>query len=194
MKKYLPQIRKFGLAILIALFLFGLLNLQYFWKNLSYMIRKPAPQVTQAVDEKGDPNFLTISSIGVKVPVVYVDQKSETVFQKALQSGVVHYPGTALPGQAGNVYIFGHSSDYAWVKSNYKSVFALLPRMKIGDMIQITDADGKIFEYRVTETKVIVPTDLSVLAQDTSKHLLTLQTSYPVGTALKRYLVIAELK
>lgn len=189
------EIKKVGIALLIFIAIFVLANYQYFWQNISFILNKPdSSEMPQVSVEKGESNKLLIASIGVNVPVVYVDERSENIFQAALKNGVVHYPGTALPGQSGNVYIFGHSSDYVWVKSNYKSAFALLPKVAIGDEIVITDQAGKIFHYVVIEKQVVSPNDLSVLKQDESKHLLTLQTSYPIGTALKRYLVIAELK
>jgi len=38
----------------------------------------------------------------------------EADLQKDLISGVSSYPGTALPGAAGNALVAGHSSNYAW--------------------------------------------------------------------------------
>lgn len=137
---------------------------------------------------------LTIPSLGITTPVVYVNQVSEKSFQLGLQKGVVQYPGTALPGQLGNMYIFGHSSDYRWAKGNYKTIFAKLPNIKVGAEVMITDGAGKSYKYRVTGTVVAKATDVKYLSQQAyKKKLLTLQTSYPIGTALKRYLVFTEL-
>jgi LPXTG-site transpeptidase (sortase) family protein len=100
-----------------------------------------------------------------------------------------------MPGEVGNVYIFGHSSDYAWSKGNYKHAFALLPKIKNGAEIKLTDEKGFSYTYLVTRQGVVGPNDVHVLAQNTNgKKLLTLQTSYPLGTALKRYVVVAELR
>jgi LPXTG-site transpeptidase (sortase) family protein len=146
-------------------------------------------------EEKTEPNTLQIQALGVKAPLVYVNQVSEEIFQKALETGVVHYPGTALPGQIGNCYIFGHSSDYLWSQGKYKSIFVNLPQIKQGDWIEVTDSEGSRFTYEVYEVLVVKPTDLGQLSQETGeKKILTLQTSYPIGTALKRFLVKAELK
>lgn len=140
------------------------------------------------------PDRLTIESLGIDVPIIYIDQKNEKTYQAALKKGVVHFPGTALPGEPGNVYIFGHSSDYSWSKNPYRTVFALLTKIKIGEVIQISDGQGRIYYYRVTGTKIISPKDTSVLdQQDNKKKLLTLQTSYPLGTALRRFIVFAEM-
>lgn len=137
---------------------------------------------------------LSIPSLKISAPVVYVTERSEKVFQLGLQQGVVQYPGTALPGQLGNMYIFGHSSDYRWSKGSYKTVFAKLPNIKIGSEIIITDGSGKAYKYKAISTVIALPTETKYLSQyKYERRLLTVQTSYPVGTALKRFLVQAEL-
>ncbi len=137
---------------------------------------------------------LAIPRLGIDAPIVESAARSEEAFQRALQNGVVHFPDTALPGQPGNAYFFGHSSDYLWSAGAYKTVFAKLPSVRIGDEIEVTDASGTPYLYIVTGTKIVTPKDLSVLSQgDGVKKILTLQTSYPVGTAFKRFIVIAEL-
>lgn len=142
----------------------------------------------------GDPDMITIPDRSIVTPVIYVDAATEEVFQEALTNGVVHYPGTALPGEPGNPYIFGHSSDYFWKPGNYKEVFKALVDIPLDTEIHITNSQGELFVYRVIETKIVGPKEVSVLDQfDYERTMLTLQTSYPIGTALKRYIVVAEL-
>lgn len=177
---------------------FGLLNYQYFWAQVNFFVSPPPVQSPTAlpptVNEKGEPNQLSIPSLGIKAPIVYAQEANEKVFQAALTNGVAHYPGTAAIGQAGNAYIFGHSSDFVFSKGHYKTVFALLPKIKIGDEVMVSDHAGQIYTYRIFETTVVAPTDIHYLSQDTGgKAILTVQTSYPVGTALKRFLARAEL-
>jgi LPXTG-site transpeptidase (sortase) family protein len=137
---------------------------------------------------------LSISSLNLLVPVIYVEQANEDSFQAGLKNGVVHYPGTPNPGEYGNVYIFGHSSDYWWSNGKYRTVFAILPRIKIGAEILLSNHSGKVYTYKVTESKVVAASDTHYLGQyDYKSRLLTLQTSWPIGTALKRYVVLAEL-
>ena len=141
------------------------------------------------------PDRLVIQSIGLEVPLVYVDETNEGVFQRGLERGVVHYPDTALPGELGNAYYFGHSSDYVFKKGKYKTVFATLPKVELGDKIYITNHDGRQFGYEVIDKLIVDSQDVSVLSQgDYDKRRLTLQTSWPLGTALKRYVVVAEIK
>lgn len=185
-------------AVAVSVFLLGLGVLFYPYLVARLKPIKPLPEavvdVTAAV-EMGEPNRVIIAHLGIDAPLIYIDEHGEAAYQDALQHGVVHYPGTALPGQAGNVYIFAHSSDLAWAKGEYKTVFAKLPQMNNGDEIVLTGQDGVIYRYTVIERKVVGPKDLSVLDQgDGSRSLLSLQTSYPLGTALQRYIVIGELQ
>jgi sortase (surface protein transpeptidase) len=35
---------------------------------------------------------------------------------KELEKGVIRYPGSAKPGEDGASFIFGHSSNFPWIK------------------------------------------------------------------------------
>jgi LPXTG-site transpeptidase (sortase) family protein len=69
----------------------------------------------------------------------------------------------------------------------------LLPKIVLDDEIIVNDEVGTAFRYRVVKTLVVKPDELWVLDQPVDRKLLTLQTSYPIGTALRRYIVQAEL-
>ncbi|OGE76169.1 MAG: hypothetical protein A3C85_01755 [Candidatus Doudnabacteria bacterium RIFCSPHIGHO2_02_FULL_48_21] len=184
------------LIIILAAVVYVAMNFDFFRKNIEYKIKKETGQSVEIPNprEKMQPNQLLIPALSIETPVLYAERVDEDHFQELLIEGVVHYPGTAKIGEPGNMYIFGHSSDNVWAKGNYKTVFALLPKIKKGDKIIVSDHLGNKFVYEARETKVVAPDDLSVLDQGQGgKKLLTLQTSYPVGTALKRFVVIAEL-
>ncbi len=187
------------LAIVVAA-IFAFLNNEYLFKQLRYYtgrvfvteqqrenIRRERPVAEQ-------PNQIQIPSLDIVAPIQYVTESNEPVFQAALANGVVHYPGTAEFGAEGNSYIFGHSSDFAFSKGSYKTVFALLPKIEMGAEISVTNKDGDKYIYKVYDKFVVESTDVKQLDQNTKgKRILTLQTSYPIGTALKRYIVKAEL-
>ncbi len=140
------------------------------------------------------PVLLTIKRLGIEAPIAEAATDTEDGYQKALENGIVHFPGTAFPGQYGNAYFFGHSSDYLWNPGSYKTVFEKLPSVQMGDEIVVTDASGTSYTYAVIGTKIVTPQDFSVLSQgDGTRRLLSLQTSYPIGMATKRFIVIAEL-
>lgn len=133
---------------------------------------------------------VTIAKLNVHAPIIYEPSYNETTIQKDLEGGVVHYANTAVPGQAGNVAIFGHSSNDWWEPGNYKFVFVLLDKLVAGDKITV-DYQSKRYTYEVTGNRVVEPTDLSVLAP-TASPTLSLITCTPPGTSWKRLVVTAK--
>jgi sortase A len=143
---------------------------------------------------------LVIPRINKNVPVVGVNNDNlinqkwdglEADIQKALQNGVIHYPGTALPGDKGNIVLTGHSSYYPWDPGRFKDVFALLHQVKLEDKI-VVYFNQKKFLYQVENIKVVHPQDVDVLAR-TNGEKLTLITCTPIGTNLNRLVVTAKL-
>lgn len=196
------KILKIILGVLgIVLLGFVLLNFDYFSQQIQYHVNRTfVTEVQREIrrDEKNivlEANELYIPTLEIRAPIIFIDGVGEEVFQPALEKGIVQYPGTAPVGVVGNTYIFGHSSDFILSKGDYKTVFALLPNIEIGAVIQVTNERGELFEYIVYEKFVAEKTATYLLDQDTKgKKILTLQTSYPIGTALQRYIVKAELK
>lgn len=200
MFKRIKAFKKIAIYFCIFLFVVFLINYNFF-QNQFLGIFKGKKSIYKSASykppkiEKQEPNFIKIPILDIQAPVVYVDEENEEVFQKALESGVVHYPGTANLGEVGNIYIFGHSSDYVWKKGEYKTVFANLPNIKLGDEIKISNSEGLVFNYIVKESFSAPANDTHLLSQETSgKKILTLQTSWPLGTALKRWIVRAEME
>ena len=144
---------------------------------------------------------IIIPKIAKNIPILDVDPINlengrfsdfEADIQKILKKGVVHYPGTAEPGQNGNLFITGHSSYYPWDNGKYKDVFAALHNLKEGDEYYIFDK-GKKYKYVITTRKIVSPYDVSVLDQDYTKKTSTLMTCTPVGTAKNRLILQSEL-
>lgn len=147
-------------------------------------------------------NRIQIASLNINAPIVEPSLGLEAIQNKdwesledqihsALDTGVVHFPGTAEPGQKGNTFLTGHSSNVFWQQSSYNTVFALLPKITVGDEILITYNQTQ-YRYLVADKKEVSPKDVSVLKQGDGKTL-TLVTCIPVGTALKRLVVTATL-
>lgn len=115
----------------------------------------------------------------------------EADIQQSLTNGVVHYPGTAKPGQAGNFFLTGHSSNYQWVHSAYNSIFARLHQLNVGDEYWVY-WNGDKHRYVVRSKKEVSPNDISVLDQPPDERIATLMTCTPVGTTLRRLIVQAQ--
>ena len=179
------------LAITFAV-LFYLINGAAFWKRLRYSATA-APKtpeveapVTPAVIHQ--PRII-IPKLGLDAPVIYNVALGQILTE--LEGGVVHFAATAEPGQIGNAVLFGHSSNYPWAAGEYKTVFALLDKLVVGDDI-ILPYTNQRYRYKVVESKVVRPSEVSVLGK-TSFAQLTLITCYPVGTARNRLVIRAEL-
>ncbi|MFA5009752.1 MAG: class D sortase [Patescibacteria group bacterium] len=134
---------------------------------------------------------IVIPKINVDAPLLYLETTNNTDIIEAIQNGVGHYQGTALPGQNGNVFLTGHSSYYWWSGGKYNQVFALLNKLEAGDLIYLY-YQGNKYIYRVSQSFVVKPEQVEVL-QATTEPILTLMTCTPVGTNLKRLIVRADL-
>lgn len=186
------------IGLFVTLLVFGGLNSQWIAAEWRYRYIKTVAAAAPIIPKTDDgtkiplaPAELKISKIGVDAPII-VDLASTAEYkvQLALRTGVVRYGTTALPGQNGNTVIVGHSSGQVWAPGNYKFVFTLLNKLQDGDLIQV-DYNGTRYIYKVVGEKVVLPTDVTVLAA-TDKPTLTLITCTPVGTSNKRLVVNAE--
>jgi sortase A len=121
----------------------------------------------------------------IRIPKIDVTKAViEGVSVGALKKGPGHYPSTPLPGQPGNAAIAGH-------RTTYGAPFFRLDELAPGDRIEVTTKQGE-FVYRVTETKIVKPSQNEVLAP-TEDNRLTLTTCHPRFSAAQRMIVTAAL-
>jgi sortase A len=100
-----------------------------------------------------------------------------------LSHGAGHIPGTALQPRGGNIGIAAHRDTY----------FRPLRVVHANDIITLKTPAGTS-RYAVTETKIVRPSDIGVLAYARGRDL-TLVTCYPfyyVGNAPERFIVHAQ--
>lgn len=127
----------------------------------------------------------------LSVPSIKIEESIVRVDSNDLARGLVHLPGTALPGEKGNTFISGHSAIPLFGKSH--AIFARLTDVKKGDKI-LVKASGANFFYQVTQIKVVDPQDLSVIAPpDQVGRFITLMTCVPPGLNLKRLIVLGKM-
>ncbi len=132
----------------------------------------PTPGPEQAIR-------IRIPSIGVDAPVVEGDD------WESLKRGAGHHIGSANPGERGNCIISAHNDIYG-------EIFRDLPKVQLGDIVEVYTA-SQVYRYRVTQTRIVEPTDVSVM-YPTSSPVLTLISCYPYGVNTHRIVVIAELE
>jgi len=144
-------------------------------------------------------NRLIIPALKINVPLIDPPRTNlikedwgnlEKDIQASLQEGVIRYPGTALPGTGGNVFVTGHSSYYPWDPGRYKDIFAVLHHLNLGDRVMVIYGQKK-YEYQVTAKKTVLPSEVEILTQNIANQL-TLMTCTPVGTNLKRLIITAQ--
>jgi sortase A len=125
---------------------------------------------------------LRMPALGIEAPVL------EGTSDAAMNRGVGHIEGSALPGEVGNVGIAGHRDGF----------FRALKDVKVGEVVELERQTGAGIardRYQVTQIAVVAPSDVSVIAP-TSEATVTLVTCYPfyfVGTAPQRFVVQAKL-
>jgi len=122
--------------------------------------------------------IIDIPKIGINYVAVQGTDESD------LEKGPGHYSNTSLPGNPGNAAFAGHRTTYA-------APFYNLDQLAPGDPIYVTTTQGR-FQYNVTQTMVVDPTDVEVL-DDTPTPTLTLTTCNPRYSASTRMVVQASL-
>jgi LPXTG-site transpeptidase (sortase) family protein len=134
-----------------------------------------------------------IPKINVQIPLDFsVATNDENAIENALEGGVVHYPSTVLPGQAGNSAFFGHSSNNIFNPGKYKFAFVLLHTLTTGDIFYIT-YNGTAYAYQVFDREIVPPSQVSVLNDSKGKPAtVTLITCDPPGTSNNRLVVWGE--
>ncbi len=159
----------------------------------SGLVRTPANQENQLnykPNYSEQLNFIIISKINVRAPLIFATGATQKELNQALNQGVIIYPGSALPGQNGEVFLSGHSSSFPWVKTQYGQVFTLLDKLETGDIVSLI-YDHYQYDYHIISKQILAPKDTKITA--TNKPTLTLMTCWPIGTALKRLVVRGEL-
>ena len=137
----------------------------------------PAPAAPAPVSPATPVAVLDIPRLELSAPVLSGEDAA------TLDVAVGHLTDTPLPWEVGNSALAAHRDG----------LFRPLRNIRVGDEVRVRSEHGQLL-YRVRETKVVMPDDLSVLAP-TGDHTLTLITCYPfnfVGNAPKRFIVHAD--
>lgn len=114
------------------------------------------------------------------------------VSNEALTDGPGRYPGTALPGQLGNIAIAGR-------RATWSGVFARLDELMLGDELVLETVDDR-FVYEVVESRgspgspnfIAGPGTVDFLS-DKGDARLTLVSLHPRFSSRQRLVVVAEL-
>jgi len=135
----------------------------------------PAPRADEPYIELGT---IEIPKIGITKTLL------EGISLNTLDRGPGHWPGTAMPGQVGNLVVAGH-------RTSHDKPFRNIDQLAIGDQVIFTTADGR-FVYEVTGTTIVKPDAMFIIDQ-TSTPTATLFACHPPGSTKQRIVVSLAL-
>jgi len=173
-------------ALLLGYCGFALADAQVFQRRESIDLdRLLRDQRAASAASEGAPAAATEGLIGrIEIPRLRLSAVVvEGLDRRTLRRAVGHIPGTALPGQPGNVGLSGHRDTF----------FRPLKDLRVKDEVQLSTLRGE-FKYEVESLRVVEPDDVGVLASS-DENVLTLVTCYPfyfVGPAPQRWIVRAR--
>jgi sortase A len=154
--------------------------------------RQPGLQATEALTAPppGKPlAIIHIPRLGADFSRVVV----EGVRLADLARGPGHYPGTALPGQVGNLAIAGH-------RATNGEPFRRLNVLGKGDVVVLETRDT-YYTYVVDSSEIVEPTTVNVILPVPNapgvrpvRPLLTLTTCHPRWASTHRLIVYAHLQ
>ena len=136
--------------------------------------------------------YLTIPKLSIEKAAVETNPTSLSP-----DEALGHYPGSALPGEVGNIFIYGHSVlPFFYNPKNYKTIFSTLDKLVAGDKFTI-NYNNKDYKYVVEGFESLKPELVNPLAKIKPAYLneytVVLMTCIPPGTKLERLLVKATL-
>ncbi|MEL6890741.1 MAG: class E sortase [Actinomycetota bacterium] len=143
------------------------------------LVATPDTPIAPPADPRGPEDqiqlgALSIPTLGVEAPLL------EGIRLTTLDNGPGHWPGTALPGEPGNVVVAAH-------RTSHGGPFRNIDQLTAGDSVVFTTASGET-EYVVTETMIVQPDALWIVDQ-TDDATATLFACHPPGSVAQRIVV-----
>ena len=121
----------------------------------------------------------------IEIPKIGVDMTMyEGIRMTTLDYGPGHWPGSAMPGQAGNIVVAGH-------RTSKHRVFRNVDQLVAGDEIIFHDDNGT-HTYAVREIAIVPPSAVWIV-DPTDTPTATLFACHPPGSTRERIVVFADL-
>jgi sortase A len=143
----------------------------------------PVPEPPPVEDGTVDP----LVEVGrIEIPRLALDRTVyEGVRLTTVDYGPGHWPGTALPGQVGNVVLAGH-------RVSHNADFRDLDQLAPGDEVIFTGKRDRRHVYHVVSTEIVGPEAIRIVDQ-TYARTATLFACHPPGSTAQRIVVHLEL-
>jgi sortase A len=142
----------------------------------------------------------------IQIPAIEVDSPLlEGIRLNTLDYGPGHWPGTAMPGQLGNVVVAGHRTSH---NADFRRLDELVPGDQVifdldavegferADGVAVTTPNPDIetgrHTYVVHSVEIVQPDAMWVVSQD-YRHAATLFACHPPGSVDQRIVVFLDL-
>jgi sortase A len=133
-----------------------------------------APREAYAVEPIVEIGTIEIPKIGLNHRIMH------GISMRNIDNGPSHWPGTAMPGEAGNTVFAGH-------RVTHTHPFLRINELAPGDLV-IFHVNGLKSTYNVTGSEVVYPDNLGIVNQ-TETATGTLFACHPPHSARQRYVV-----
>jgi LPXTG-site transpeptidase (sortase) family protein len=157
-------------------------------KDDSYELPE-APVDARGSETSTVPSLVSIPKIGVEAEIHVPPSIDVETLDRLLSLGAVYYPGSGVV-ERGNVFIFGHSSNWAIVKNQAYKTFNNLEDLVPGDLIYLS-GEGWEAAYEVESVRV-APDSEVLVSFSGSEPRLTLSTCNTFGLKEERIVVEAR--
>ncbi len=144
---------------------------------------EPIEPIAPPNDPRAPEPLVTLGSISI--PRLDVDAPlHEGIRLTTLDNGPGHWPGTAMPGEVGNVVVAAH-------RTSHGGPFRHIDQLVAGDTVEFTTHSG-VSTYVVTGTQVVEPNAIWIV-DPTDTPTATLFACHPPGSVSQRIVVNLEL-
>jgi LPXTG-site transpeptidase (sortase) family protein len=194
-----------GMTLLIFMATYAVLALAGFVPEQFKFVTTKPPVDSTHVDNPDDtsetndvvtdtnlvPQKIEIPKIGVSSLIQAPQSADVAVLDAALAKGATYYPGSGTL-QGGNMFIFGHSTNWKIVNNPAFKTFNGLDKLISGDEVVLTSG-GKTYVYEVQSVRLASEDDVLV-EFDKGGRTLTISTCDTFGKKQDRWVVEAILK
>ncbi|HWL45518.1 MAG TPA: class E sortase [Ilumatobacter sp.] len=123
----------------------------------------------------------------IQIPAIGVDMAMyEGIRMTTLDRGPGHWPGSAMPGSAGNVVVGGH-------RTSKHAVFRHVDQLTAGDEIVFVGGDGARHIYVVNRIEIVDPSAVWIV-EPTDTPQATLFACHPPGSTRERIIVFSDYR
>ncbi len=144
---------------------------------------QPSQPIAPPADTRGAEDQIRLG--GISIPKLGVDAPLFSGIRlTTLDNGPGHWPGTAMPGEVGNVVVAAH-------RTSHGGPFRNIDQLVAGDIVLFNTEAGEV-EYTVTGTQIVNP-DAIWIVDPTDTPTATLFACHPPGSVAQRIVVNLEL-